>query len=406
MTDFKGKNNIPSTARLAFERSQYNLKAFPENNGMGPPQVVDFNFAERTFYGRVNNIHDPVLPMINYIKPIYESNNNESVILAMNFVADQFNAFQTHYIRACRMGLIPRQDAYLSEPRAYRGFEDPINAYQKYINEIFGLYNTEYIYSRRNEIRSFEDYIRFIPHFMERMTSTFPITLSGFMRSNRSSVFYSGLAIDIGNISFSNDSDKQTILLDNPSFQYYITMAKQYGFSVNKRNPGVLISDLASPATIAYRENYELSTIPEIFNQQYSKAVFEDIDYLSTFLIEYYNTFVDLYPLNRDIYVCGDSTSEGKITHSNIIEKDYVYNINNINNIYNLYLIIRNIEERKPYTKRDLNAYYKNALKYNRISMNTMLSYIEGLFREKYMSKRGTLTYFKEKQQKKLDKED
>jgi hypothetical protein len=104
--------------------------------------------------------------------------------------------------------------------------------------------------------------------------------------------------------------------------------------------------------------------------------------------------------------VCGDETSQGKITHSNVSEKEYIYNINNNNKIYNLYLIIRNIEERKPYTEKEINAHYKIALRYNRTSPETMLNYIEEIFREKYMSKRGTLTYFLEKQQKRLDKQE
>ena len=406
MTDFKGKNNIPSTTRLAFERAKYNLKAFPENNGRGPNQVVDFNFAERTFYGRVNRQHDPVIPQLEYIQPISDSNNNEEVILALNFVADQFSSFQTHYIRACRMSLIPIGDPYLSEPKAYRGYEDPMGAYEQYVYGILNLYNNEYLADRKNQIRSFEEYIKFIPHFMERMTATFPITLSGFMRSNQSSIFHTGLAIDIGDISFSEDEIKQNAFLDSPSFQYYITMAKQYGFSINKRNPSVLICDLASPGTAPYRANYDISSVSQVFDDQYDKTIYHDIDLLSTLLLEYYNTFVDLYPLNREIYVCGDTTSQGKITHSNVTQKEYIYNINNINKIYKLYLIIRNIEERKPYTEREIDAHYKIALRYNKLSQQSMINYIEEIFREKYMSKRGTLTYFLEKQQKKLDKEE
>ena len=46
MAKFKGKNSIRKVAVLAKERAKYNLQAFPENEGMGPKQVVDFNFAE------------------------------------------------------------------------------------------------------------------------------------------------------------------------------------------------------------------------------------------------------------------------------------------------------------------------------------------------------------------------
>lgn len=33
-------------------------------------------------------------------------------------------------------------------------------------------------------------------------------------------------------------------MLDNKAFAFYLNLAKQYGFSVNKRNPGVLTSNV------------------------------------------------------------------------------------------------------------------------------------------------------------------
>ena len=60
MAKFKGKNSIESTGLLARERAKYKLAAFPENDGMGPNQVVDFNFAEKVNYGRVDIQHNPV----------------------------------------------------------------------------------------------------------------------------------------------------------------------------------------------------------------------------------------------------------------------------------------------------------------------------------------------------------
>ena len=91
MGDFKGKNKLPSTSRLAFERQKYALNAFPENGGMGPHQIVDFNFAERTLYGKVDRQHNPVVPIIDYIVPLQNSNNNRKIIMVMNFVAEQFS---------------------------------------------------------------------------------------------------------------------------------------------------------------------------------------------------------------------------------------------------------------------------------------------------------------------------
>ena len=56
MADFKG-NNSSKTIKTAFERARYKLDAFSDSD----VQVMDFNFAERSFYGRVNRQLDPVV---------------------------------------------------------------------------------------------------------------------------------------------------------------------------------------------------------------------------------------------------------------------------------------------------------------------------------------------------------
>ena len=63
MPKFKGKNNNNSTAFQAYHRSKYKQQAFPENDSLGPTGVVDFLFAERNMYGRVDQDLDTITPM-------------------------------------------------------------------------------------------------------------------------------------------------------------------------------------------------------------------------------------------------------------------------------------------------------------------------------------------------------
>ena len=100
MADFKGKNSLKSTIVIGGERAKYNKRAFQENNGVGPKQVLDFNFAERTNYGRVDKQHNPVYPILDYIVPLQSSNGQPATILAMNFVADQFKDLELHFVKA------------------------------------------------------------------------------------------------------------------------------------------------------------------------------------------------------------------------------------------------------------------------------------------------------------------
>ena len=71
MTYFKGKNEIKSIRRLISERIKYQTQSYiREDEDEAPPQVVDFNFAERTLYGRVDRQLNPVIPNENFLFPL------------------------------------------------------------------------------------------------------------------------------------------------------------------------------------------------------------------------------------------------------------------------------------------------------------------------------------------------
>ena len=190
--------------------------------------------------------------------------------------------------------------------------------------------------------------------------------------------------------------------MNSPSFEFYINLAKQYGFSVNKRNPGVLISDLASPATEEYRNNYNLRTIDLIFLRQFNRTLHSDLDELVFMLQEGFNSFVNSNRIKTKFELCNDSLKT-KVTRRNNID-----NISNssieYNNIINLYIIIRNIEEGKPYSQTKIKDIQKAAQRMKKISEKTMLEYIDDQFAANYNKKDGSLTYYKKKLEEILDK--
>jgi len=398
MAKFRGKNSIKSVRRLAGARVTYNQEAFPGD----PPQVVDFNFAEKTLYGRVDRMLTPVFPRPEWIVPITVQNGDGPSILLMNFVADQFYDFEAHFASACRLQVLPNNDPLFSAIQAKRGYENPLQLYEDYSDNIMGLYANKFLNKYKKNINSFNDYLYYFPQFMDIMRDIFPVTYSGFQRSNQSSIFTSGLAIDIAGVSFGNDEAKETLLLNSPAFEFYMNLAKQYGFSINKRNPGVLVADLQSPATVVYRERYNLSTVNQVFSQQYSKTLYKDLAILASLMGDGYNSFITTNPIKRTFRVCDDNLT------SKIVRREYI-NINSINNIYynniiETYIVIRNIEERRPFDNVRIKDIMKNALEMRKHSEIKMLNYIDAQFKDKYNKKSGSLTYYKKKLEKRLDK--
>ena len=106
MATYKGKNDLKSLKRLARERVIYNSEV---------KNVTDFNFAEKTLYGRVDRQHNPIIPRMNYLKPVSLSNSKVSMpVMLMNFVSDQFTDFEQHFARGCQLGNIPNDDPIFS----------------------------------------------------------------------------------------------------------------------------------------------------------------------------------------------------------------------------------------------------------------------------------------------------
>ena len=65
---------------------------------------------------------------------------------------------------------------------------------------------------------------------------------------------------------------------------------------------------------------------------------------------------------------------------------------------------IRNIEERRTYDNVRIKDIMKNALEMRKHSEIKMLNYIDAQFKDKYNKKSGSLTYYKKKLEKRLDK--
>jgi hypothetical protein len=59
---FRGKNNINSTKELIDERIKYKLDGLFDGEKAIDTNIVDFNFSDRVYYGRINSNYNSVFP--------------------------------------------------------------------------------------------------------------------------------------------------------------------------------------------------------------------------------------------------------------------------------------------------------------------------------------------------------
>jgi hypothetical protein len=383
---FNGKNNL-KTIRLAFERANYALNAFPED----AKQVVDFNFAEKTFYGRVNRQLEPVVALDDFLEPITVASQDGNSPRAMNFVIDQFRDMELHFAKACRLGAIPIDDPILSSLKVKRAFEDPLESFKSYSSTTMRNFIDEKLLNNNTIVKNYEHFLMLFLDHVKSIDNSSTFTLSDFMKSNNSNIFMSGLALDIGGLSFSDDSQKQQQMLNSPAFEYYLNIANQYGFSVDRLNPGLLVSDLAHPVTSEYRTRRNVPSIRSVFDIQYEKTIFRDLDLLNQLLIDSYNTYINLNPYNSEYKACNDNT---------IVKINYL-NYNSSNDInYNLiiiYINIKNVFEGTPLSQSEMSSLIKTANRLDKIDRNKMLIFIEDQFKSYYNQKDGSLTYYRKR---------
>jgi hypothetical protein len=383
MSKFNGNNNS-KTLKTAFERANYKLNAFNDSD----IQVVDFNFAERTFYGRVNRKIDPVIANQNFIKNFHNQD-----FRIMNFVGDQFKEMYVRYSNALNLSLISQQDANLSELTIIRGWEDPINLYSNFMSSFMNSFLVEKMIPNEKKIHSFDDFLNiFEAHVLENDIGH-KLTLSGFMKSRQSSIFNTGLALQVAPVGFADDSIKESAILDSPNYAFFMNMAKQFGFSVNLQNPSVLVSDLAHPTTTKFRERYDLYNVSTVFEKQYLRTYNFDFDLLSQYLMDTFNSFVYLKPNLKEIYVCNNKTKSNISRRNNIDSIDY-------NIILLLYIKIRNMEEIFPFSHSEMKSIHSTSVRLFDITPERSLEFIESQFRSRYNTKEGSLTYYKKKFQK------
>lgn len=392
MSEFKGKNKTKSTRILAAQRAVYKLNSFKDDQEDKPNNVKDFNFVERTQYGRLDLNFNTVYPNKMTLKTVKNPDSPANYYLVQNFVSDAFERFVAKMKQAVVFGNCPSDHPYLSEIKVYNAFKDPYALYNEYMQSLLDKFVDEI---NEKSILNFNDWVNSFLSFSRKNGAKFPITFSGFQRTDKSNIFTSGLAVSISDLKADDDTKKQEFFLDYPALDFYINTAKQFGFYISQNTPWVLVADLDSPALSLYLENYNLSRVNQIFSQNYFKCYNEDIRLLRSLLETSYNEFIFVNPYNSDL------DTSCKKTKININNKKLI-NIKN-NNLYYINIIIElyNIEAYNILTPADVQRIKEKAIFFEKkLDISKSLEYINSQFNQLVLSRPGGMNDLILKQQR------
>ena len=393
MSSFKGKNSIKSTIALAVNRSRYDVRAFPNN----PPEVVDFNFAERVMFGRVNSDLDVVVPISGFLSTIISIDDNKPVIL-MNFVADAFSDMQKSFERATNSSKIDANDRYLSSLNVKRAYINPLELYEQYIDSMMTPFHDTFMNKAR--VLNFKAYVDEFSLFAKQMSPDFPITYTGWHRSRNSNMFTSGLVLDLSGLAIDNDELKENFI-NSRNFSFYRNVCINNGFSIVKNSPWVIAADLNSPAMLRYMETYGLTSERGVFDNQFLRTTFRDIPLLRSVLISYYNILAENFTYEKNIDVCGKGVKVRNMPR-NPVDLEEANRLVPDSYMLQVYNDIRFYEEGMRFSLADKNRFSRNAKNLEKVfDMERAVGYINEQYRSIYKSKEGGINYLLKRKREK-----
>jgi hypothetical protein len=284
---YRIKNDEPT--RDLFEKKLiYNLNAKSKTY---QKHLVNFNFAEKALYGRVDRLYYPIITH-GEILPLKDikTKDGQDRKMALNFVVDAFEAMVRNMQKKLLVNEISKTEVFLSGIVAYNAYIHPKKAYSDYLNLFFRAFE-QIVKDNKIRFKDFGEFIKLIMPYIKQGANKKPFTLSGFMKSRYCPIECSGLVINVSNLDFVDDSMKVKKMYNSKNWDYFVNLCAAYGFMIDRNNPSRIVADIAAAEMLKFSEPYGVLTTDHILNGAYKKA---HLDYLPTFqsmLFKMYNKY-------------------------------------------------------------------------------------------------------------------
>lgn len=366
-----------------FNRYKYNLEAFPESNGLGPPMMKDFNFLELLNYGLIDEENNSIVPDELYLEYL-----NEGGLAAnprvFDFVADSIASIKYNFGLAYGKNKLIREGVF-QKFEVLQGYTDPKKRYDEYLGGLLQYFNSSWLPAvNTDQLETYIDYFNEFCTMIQIEGGDLPITLSRFNKSINSSILDTGLAVNILDIPFDHDQKKIDQIVDQPSFGYFKNLCLNHGFSIAHNNPNILVFDVSSPAAETILSNRGIKNLRHLFISRYRKTCFLDLKYLFNIINIYYNQYVIMNTsIQRKYIKCGK-------TFVKKIKRQQVPPLYSPPNSYKIekYITIRNLEEGSPYSPNKIKQIKKKS-KYleKKFDINRAIGYISNEFKDQVWNK-------------------
>ena len=255
---------------------------------------------QKNFFGKTNELGLPIYPRESFLKLHTHTRSKET--WALNFVVDLFNDFYAAQdtLYKTDKAKFAGGKSLMFPPRASGGWKSVHNAYHTYMNDIYSIFNREYVQPRKSRIMGFDSFAQLFFDFINEFYGKQPFTFSAFVMSSRWSRLSSGLVVDIYKGSYDKDEFKFEEFFLNGNFELYRQLAGQSGFAVDENIPWRLYVNLQHPKTKEKFLQHYVSLKPYspsvVYGTAFRLAHLQDVNLLRFHLVSFYNNFVSTQP--------------------------------------------------------------------------------------------------------------
>jgi len=388
------ESNNDTTINLFDKRTIYQGRVI-NSNSAGYKNLVNFNFAEKHLYGRVDRSFIPITTTL-ALKQFKDSAAAENSISAINFVVDAFNDLAFQFKRCAANNQIKKDDPYLSNLTVYKAHQDPRKLYDEYLTTYFNSIASEFK-NRKIRVKNFDDFIIELKILLESTIREIPFTKPAYIKSRYCPINCSGLVVEIADLDCSNDVEKVKKFVNSSNWQFYVNTCRSYGFMVDRFIPWRLVADIgtypvASPM-LEYASKYGLDSTNKIIGYGYRHAHLSFYNNFTAYLLNLYNR-IKLKSF-RETKLCNGSTVSTKV-YPQTYTMEQLLEIYSDEYFFKLYFGLRFLEEEsqfKDYEKEMLMDNCVEIFQYKDTS-SALLAFEKIL--NKTFDYRGSLSYIKE----------
>ena len=187
--------------------------------------------------------------------------------MAFNFVVYMFERLKNQIDKSVAAGKISNNNPFLSSLKVYKGYQDPTELHNSYLNTYFTSLGKELKKSKYNNI---EHFMTVVEGLLSQSLKLYPNTFSGFVKSRYCPISVSGLSIEIADADYFNDNNKIEQFINSPTWTFFLNACRTNGFMIDKLVPWRLVADIGTSECLEYSRVYGLSTTDQILLQSYS----------------------------------------------------------------------------------------------------------------------------------------